>query len=78
MGIEAKDVHDEIGVIFVDAIVAQVDARIIQATLIGRVLDGRKANDSVPVQIDHQRVIRRDGHVQAQIALHEQFLIINQ
>ncbi len=61
--------HDKICVVFVDTVVAQVDARIIQTALISRVLDGRKTDQTVPVQIDDEGIVRSDRNVQSQIAL---------
>ena len=61
--------HDEIGMVFVYAVIAQMDTRIIETVLIGRVLDSGKTNQSVSIQINDQWVIRRDGHVKPKIAL---------
>ena len=58
--------------VFVDAVIAQMNARIIQTALVGRVLDGGESNDAVPVQIDDERVVARDRHVKTQIALKRQ------
>ena len=37
--------YDEIGVVLVDAVVAQMDARIVQTALVCRVLDGSKPDN---------------------------------
>ena len=61
------DLHNEIGMVLVDAVIAQVDARIVQTGVIGRVLDGGEADQSVLVEVDLQRVVRRDDGVQPQV-----------
>jgi len=61
--------YDEIGMVFVYAVIAQMDTRVVETVLIGCVLDSGKTNQSVSIQINDQWVIRRDGHVEAKIAL---------
>ena len=61
--------HDKVCVVFVDAVITQMDARIIQTALVGRVLDGGESHDAVTIQIDDEWIIRRDSNVKTQIAL---------
>jgi hypothetical protein len=50
--------------IFVDAVVTQVDAGIIQTALISRVLDCGEANNSMTIEVNNKWIVRRNSNVE--------------
>lgn len=48
-GCNKRDLHDEVRMVFVDAVVAQVNARVVETAVIRRVLDGGESHYAVPV-----------------------------
>lgn len=60
---------DVIRVVLVDGVIAQVHARVPQVFSRGVILDGGEPDKTLLVQVDEQRVIRGDYHVQAQVTL---------
>ncbi len=58
------NLHYKVGVILIDAVVAQVDAGVVQAALISRILHCGETDDSVSVQVNDERIVRSYSNVE--------------
>ena len=59
-------------------VIAKMHARIPEVFTSRVVPDGREPDESFFVEIDAERIVRRDGHVQAQVpfvAVHEERIV---
>ena len=55
--------------IFVNTVVAQVDTRIIQTALICRVFHCSEADNTMTIEVNDKRVVRRNSNVKTQVTL---------
>jgi hypothetical protein len=55
--------------IFVNTVVTQVDTRIIQTALICRVFHCSEADNTMTIEVNNKRVVRRNSNVKTQVAL---------